>query len=155
LQRMRQHADKHPDQLKALIRAVVGSGRDAGLPLAHAISYPRQEIPARPIIPRPLAGAVFLRDHFICRYCGGKTILTSVMELVSDLYPDDFPFHRNWKGGQTHPAIIARSAVVDHVAPVSLGGVALTRQTLSPAAGRATRQRPILLSTNWPGSFGR
>ena len=33
-----------------------------------------------------------------------------------------FPFHRNWKGGRTHPAIISRSPVLDHVTPGSQGG---------------------------------
>jgi hypothetical protein len=39
------------------------------------------------------------------------------MELIGGLYPELFPFHRNWKGGETHPAIFSRSPVVDHVVP--------------------------------------
>jgi hypothetical protein len=61
---------------------------------------------------------VFQRDHFICRYCGGKTILTPVMELLAVLYPDIFPFESDaWRGGVTHPAFAARSPMVDHVTP--------------------------------------
>jgi hypothetical protein len=38
---------------------------------------------------------IFHRDHFDCRYCGGRTILTPVMELLGELYADIFPFHPN------------------------------------------------------------
>lgn len=44
------------------------------------------------------------------------------MELLGDVYPDDFPFHPHWRGGQTHPAVLARSPVVDHLDPGSAGG---------------------------------
>ena len=66
--------------------------------------------------------SIFHRDHFCCRYCGGRTILTPVMELLGELYPDVFPFHPNWKGGMTHPAVIARSTIIDHVVPGAMGG---------------------------------
>ena len=44
------------------------------------------------------------------------------MALLGVLYPDTFPFHPNWKGGVTHPAVITRSAVIDHVDPGAWGG---------------------------------
>jgi hypothetical protein len=65
---------------------------------------------------------VWRRDGFRCRYCDGEVIPNSLLELLSDIYPDVFPYHRNWKGGQTHPVVIARSAMVDHVVPGSAGG---------------------------------
>jgi hypothetical protein len=47
------------------------------------------------------------------RYCSGKTVLEPLMALLSVLYEDIFPWHPNWRAGDTHPAVIARSAVVD------------------------------------------
>jgi len=44
------------------------------------------------------------------------------MDLLGELYPDLFPFHPNWKGGVTHPAVIARSTIIDHVVPGAMGG---------------------------------
>jgi hypothetical protein len=38
------------------------------------------------------------------------------------MYPDAFPFHPGWKGGETHPAILTRSPVIDHVEPGSSTG---------------------------------
>jgi HNH endonuclease len=63
-----------------------------------------------------------LRDGFTCRYCGGKTIPTPIMELLSGFYPQEFPYHRNWKAGLTHPAVIVRSTVIDHLDPRAWGG---------------------------------
>jgi len=31
-------------------------------------------------------------------------------------------YHPNWKGGETHPAITARSATLEHVVPWTAGG---------------------------------
>lgn len=33
------------------------------------------------------------------------------MRLVSGFLPDEFPYHPNWKAGETHPAVASRSAV--------------------------------------------
>jgi HNH endonuclease len=55
------------------------------------------------------------------------------MELLGGIYPEQFPFHRNWKGGETHPAIISRSAVIDHRDPGSAGGDWVARANLVTA----------------------
>jgi hypothetical protein len=34
----------------------------------------------------------------------------------------EFPYHPNWKGGQTHPAVLSRAGVIDHVDPGAQGG---------------------------------
>lgn len=65
---------------------------------------------------------IYVRDGFRCRYCGRRTIPTVILELLGGIYPEVFPFHRHWKGGRTHPAIISRSPVIDHVVPGSQGG---------------------------------
>ena len=106
---------------------------------------------------------MFLRDRFVCRYCGGKTILTPVMHLVGFLYPDIFPEHSFFKGGVTHPAFITRSPLVDHVRPGSSSGEWLDPDNLVTAcnpcnsikAGYTLEQlgwdlRPIA-QTTWDG----
>lgn len=115
-------ADNYPEVLAAVIDAVLKESAGAGVPLVEKIDYPRRDVAKRPGLSRKVAAEVFNRDHFICRYCGGQLILTPIMELISNLYPEMFPFHPNWKTGQTHPAILSRSPVVDHVAPGSMGG---------------------------------
>jgi hypothetical protein len=44
------------------------------------------------------------------------------MQLPAGVYPDVFSYHPTWKGGATHPAIPARSAVVDQVVFGAHGG---------------------------------
>jgi hypothetical protein len=55
------------------------------------------------------------------------------MALLGFIYEDVFPWHPNWRGGVTHPAVIARSAVVDHVEPVATGGAPLALENLVTA----------------------
>lgn len=90
------------------------------------------------------------------------------MELIGGFYPQAFPFHPNWKGGETHPAVLSRSPVVDHVAPGSTGGDWLDDENLVtacwPCNGRKAdftlRQlgwqlRPISAQTDWDGLISR
>jgi hypothetical protein len=51
-----------------------------------------------------------------------RTILQPISRLLGSVYPDAYPWHLNWKAGRTHPAIIARTTVVDHVIPGTQGG---------------------------------
>jgi hypothetical protein len=115
-------ADEFPDHLEHAIRAFLDDGPAAGAKALEPIRYEPPPIAPRPALSRLLQGQIFRRDRFHCRYCGGRVIPTPIMELIGGLYPDCFPYHRNWKGGQTHPAVIARSAVIDHLIPGSLGG---------------------------------
>ncbi len=114
--------DEYPDVLEAVLRALVDAGPEAARVALQPIAYPPHDVLPRPAMPRSVMLAIFWRDHWTCRYCGGRTIFTPVMALLGTLFPDQFPFHRNWKGGQTHPAVIARSAIVDHVIPGAHGG---------------------------------
>ena len=44
------------------------------------------------------------------------------MALLADIFPEHFPYNSNWRGGLTHPAVLACSQVIDHVEPGSRGG---------------------------------
>jgi hypothetical protein len=114
--------DDYPAVLDDAIDAILSDGPEAGREILAAIAYARREMPLRPTLRRTEIAEVFRRDHFMCRYCGALLIPTPIMQLVAELYPDIFPYHPNWKGGETHPAIPSRSPVVDHVVPGSAGG---------------------------------
>lgn len=115
-------ADDYPQVLKVAVDAVLREGVAAGEEVLSRIAYPPREIPRRPSLPRSVSARIYVRDRFHCRYCGRRVIPTVIMELLGSLYPDSFPFHPAWKGGLTHPAILSRSPVVDHVIPGSSGG---------------------------------
>ena len=120
---MRRQADDYPEHIERTVRELLERGVDAGAASLEAIAYPPREFPARRRLARQQMVRIFARDHFICRYCGGQTIITPVMELLGGLYPNSFPFQSSgWKAGVTHPAVVSRSPAVDHVLPVVYGG---------------------------------
>lgn len=119
---MRPQSDDYPDHIERVLERLLEEGVDAGAEVLEVIAYPPREIPKRRPITRSTSVRILQRDNFTCRYCGGRTILSSVMELLGEIYPESFPFHPNWKGGVTHPAFVSRSPAVDHVVPAALGG---------------------------------
>ena len=66
---------------------------------------------------------VFRRDGFIDRYSGQRLVFPGVLRLLSRLLPREFPFHPNWKMSQTHPAYWELFPTIDHVRPITRGGV--------------------------------
>jgi hypothetical protein len=118
----RPQTDDYPDDLERVIVALLSEGREAAAELLAPIAYPRREVAARSDPSETVIASIYKRDRFHCRYCSCRVIPTQIMRLVSEVFPDDFPYHPNWKGGQTHPAITSRSATLDHIAPWTLGG---------------------------------
>jgi hypothetical protein len=114
--------ERYVDHLSRAVRALLDESPDGAAAELEPIAYPPREIERRTAVPTRVAAMVFRRDCFCCRYCGQRTILTPIMELVGGLFPDVFPFHPNWKGGLTHPAIILVSPVVDHLRPGAWSG---------------------------------
>jgi hypothetical protein len=66
---------------------------------------------------------VFLRDGFLDRYSGTPLVLPGALRAISVALPEAFPYQRNWRAGECHPAFWQLAATVDHVVPVTLGGV--------------------------------
>jgi HNH endonuclease len=119
---VRPQTDDYPDELERVIKALLEEGREAAEQLMEPISYPRREVARRADPSETVIASVYRRDHFHCRYCGCQVLPTQVMRLISELFSEEFPYHPNWKGGETHPAIPSRSATLDHVLPWSAGG---------------------------------
>jgi hypothetical protein len=115
-------ADSYPEQLGEVLRRLIEDGRSAADATLMPIAYAPRALPRRPALPRQIMFDTFRRDGWRCRYCDGKVILSPVFALLGRVFPDTFPYHPNWKGGLTHPAVIARCAVVDHVVPGAWGG---------------------------------
>lgn len=65
---------------------------------------------------------LFLRDGFIDRYSGDKLIFPPVLKILSNLMPDVFPYHKNWKTDQCHMAYWKLYPTIDHIVPVTRGG---------------------------------
>ena len=65
---------------------------------------------------------VFVRDGFIDRY-SGRACFSGTLRLLSLLLPQEFPFHSNWKTDACHFAFWELFPTIDHVVPVSRGGL--------------------------------
>lgn len=75
----------------------------------------------RSVSPRQQAD-VFMRDRFMCRYCGQRTVFVPVLRLLSSIFPLEFPYHANWKMTECHIAYWKCAASCDHISPVARGG---------------------------------
>ena len=87
-----------------------------------------REMPFQPVTPvarrctQGQALAIFLRDGFLCRYSGERLAFPGTLRLLSVLWPEQFPYHPNWKMSETHLAYWRIYPTVDHVVPVARGG---------------------------------
>jgi hypothetical protein len=113
----RPDADHFIEPLRAAVRAVAsGALGDGPLP-PQAITPPPFAVPPRQTLNATARVAIWRRDSFCCRYCGVRTIPECVLRLLGLVVPDLFPWHPDWRGGHTHPAIPLLSAEVDHINP--------------------------------------
>ena len=66
---------------------------------------------------------VFVRDGFIDRYTGKRLFFPGTLRLISRLLPQQFPFHPNWKTDACHFGFYELFPTIDHLLPVSRGGL--------------------------------
>jgi 5-methylcytosine-specific restriction endonuclease McrA len=142
---MRAPNDPYPDVLACIIQARIEGDHDAAaaeLAKIHFVPQRREKErwPAMSVIAK-----VYARDHYQCRYCGERVILTAVMRLVSRLYPSEFPYHPNWRADSTHSAFISRSATLDHIRPLAGGGDPTALDNLVTACWNCNRRKGDLL----------
>jgi 5-methylcytosine-specific restriction endonuclease McrA len=108
--------------LADVCRAIAGSA------LEEAVSIAKRDYPFAPvpIITRsygPVESTrLFIRDGFIDRYTGDRLVFPPVLRILSQVLPNEFPYHPNWKTDLTHPSYWEVGATVDHIVPVTRGG---------------------------------
>ena len=66
---------------------------------------------------------VFRRDGFIDRYRGARLVFPPTLRILSQYFPQDFPYHKNGKMTEGHLAFWELFPTIDHVMPVARGGV--------------------------------
>lgn len=115
----------YPDALRDVVGALLRRDRQAADESMATIAYQPPAVIARRTPPVRALARIYDRDRYQCRYCGAKTVLIPVMRLIATAYPQEFPYHRHGKAGETYPAFDMISASVDHVIPVARGGDAL------------------------------
>jgi 5-methylcytosine-specific restriction endonuclease McrA len=90
--------------------------------LLAAVAQTREERPRRPTVKTRAAVAIFRRDSWTCRYCGVQTIAPPVLRFLGEAFPKEFPYHPNWKAGETHDAWLLISTSLGHLIPGARGG---------------------------------
>ena len=87
-----------------VLQSLLSGGR------AAAADILRAEYPFIPVTPEGRRYTelqslqVFLRDGFVDRYSGQRLVFPGSLRLLSRVFPQEFPFQRNWKMAETHPA---------------------------------------------------
>jgi hypothetical protein len=89
---------------------------------------------------------VFLRDAFIDRYSGQRLVNPAVLRLVSSLFPEEFPFHPNWKQSECHLAVWQLFPTIDHLVPVARGGADEESNWITTSMFRNSAKGNALLS---------
>jgi hypothetical protein len=140
---MRTPEDPYPDVLQQVMVARIAGDQRAAQVLIDAITFVPGERRSERWPARSVIAAVYAEDHYQCRYCGERVILTPIMRLLARLYPEQFPYNPNWRADSTHPAFVSRSATLDHVVPIADGGDPLAPSKpgdgvlgMQPAQGR-------------------
>jgi hypothetical protein len=121
------------DRIASLAQALAEHRGDDAKTAIEQLKYERRSQLSKVRLSQPKMAEVFARDHFVCRYCEGRTIPQPVLRALSSLYPEEFPYHPNWKTGFTHPAYVSLTSTIDHIVPVAHGGPPLDLENLATA----------------------
>lgn len=109
------------DYARRLLEPIAGEVWMGRLSLHAGSSVPGTGVSSRPVSDRTRA-EVFLRDGFVCSYCGGRTIPRCILVAISDVFPDELPYHPHYRRGTVHPVYWALAPEADHVVAHSSGG---------------------------------
>src|SRR5688572_2136810 len=107
------------------VRCICEAIREAGA--AAARNPVRERLPFAPPAPASrraslsYAVRLFTRDVYVDPYTGDRLVVPGVLRLLSALFPDEIPYHPNWKAGLTHPIYWVLQPTIDHVIPIGRG----------------------------------
>jgi HNH endonuclease len=110
------------DLIKSLCQFVESGDQISGDELINR-QYPFKKIEyVKRSYSKALMLRIFMKDGFIDRYSGQKLIFPPVLRILSMNYPEEFPFHPNWKMSECHPAYWDLLPTIDHIIPIAKGG---------------------------------
>ena len=64
----------------------------------------------------------FISDGFIDRYTGKKLLNPGILKILSNYFPNEFPYQPHWKMTDTHIAYWELVPTLDHIYPIAKGG---------------------------------
>ncbi|CAH0174620.1 hypothetical protein SRABI76_01369 [Microbacterium oxydans] len=117
------------DRARQILEPIAGEVWMGSLTLHGVIAAGSDVRTARRVSDRTRA-EVFLRDGFLCTYCGGRTIPRCILVAISDVFPDELPYYAHYRRGTVHPAYWALAPEADHILAHAGGGQATRRISL-------------------------
>ena len=66
---------------------------------------------------------IFCRDNWHCRYCSDSVFFSPILKILETISPDHGYYHPNGKTGEMLPLFANKFASIDHIIPVTKGGV--------------------------------
>lgn len=66
---------------------------------------------------------IFIRDGFMDRYFGNRLIFPPVLRIISNTFPEQFPYQAHWKMDSCHIAYWELTPTLDHIVPIARGGL--------------------------------
>jgi hypothetical protein len=93
-------------------------------------------------------------------------VFPPVLRILSLVLRSEFPFHPNWKSDLTHPSYWELGATVEHLVPVTRGGVDDESDWVTTSMGRNSAKlnwtlselgwtlHPLGIISDWDGLFG-
>jgi len=117
------------DTLSELVAVTLSDNAAGVASILATVGQRRIEVERRRSPTTQARVAIHRRDCWTCRYCGGRTVAPPVLRFLSEVYPDDFPYHPNWRAGRVHPAYLLVSTSLDHVHPEGGAGAGSARTT--------------------------
>lgn len=126
-------AERLVSALGELVGATLADKPATADEILSAVGQRRIDVERRRPVPIAAKLAIHRRDSWTCRYCHARTIAPPVLRFLSEIYPEEFPYHPNWRAGQVHPAYLLVSTSLDHVDPGGRGGSWLDQENLVTA----------------------
>ena len=94
---------------------------------------------------------VYLRDGFIDQYTGLQVWHPCALRLFAEFMPDLLPYHKNGRLDQCHILHWDLSPAVDHIVPVSRGGMHNSDNWITTSWGKNTIKSNMTLDElKWP-----
>ena len=115
-------SDQNIELLSQALRAVAGNRYDEAASIIDRLQADLPRTASDPSVPPMLQVAIWRRDRFTCRYCGGRTIPPPVLRAISLRWPELVPGNRTARADAVPPPYLAQAATIDHVRPSSHGG---------------------------------
>lgn len=157
------------DVVERAVHSLVFRGIEAGRRELRSIARMTwaTRIPLAPVIsPTPNSGAmvsakrsfnarrsaeVFVRDRFVCRYCGGRVVPRRLLVALSAIFPTELPYYAHYRLGTVHPVYWLLAAEADHLIPGSRGGdwTALANLVTACARCNTAKANSVMEEIGW------